>query len=173
MHYLETPMINPPDQPPEENSKSQRKREVTALQDLGEELLKLNSGQLEQIPLPEDVRSAIEDALKMNAHGALRRQKQYIGKLMRNVDAAPIQAALDAIKEHGHTSAARFRELERWRDRLLAEGDAAISAFVETYPHADRARLRTLARNAHTEQTRNEAPKSARMLFRYLRDLTE
>ncbi|MBI3776879.1 MAG: DUF615 domain-containing protein, partial [Gammaproteobacteria bacterium] len=67
-------MINPPDQPPEENSKSQRKREVTALQDLGEELLKLNSGQLEQIPLPEEVRSAIEDALKMSAHGALRRQ---------------------------------------------------------------------------------------------------
>ncbi|MBI3776756.1 MAG: DUF615 domain-containing protein, partial [Gammaproteobacteria bacterium] len=102
-----------------------------------------------------------------------RRQKQYIGKLMRNADAAPIQAALDAIKEHGHTSAARFRELERWRDRLIAEGDAAISAFVENYPQADRARLRTLARNAHTEQTRDEAPKSARMLFRYLRDLTE
>ncbi len=166
-------MINPPDQPPEENSKSQRKREVTALQDLGEELLKLNSGQLEQIPLPDDVRGAIEDALKMSAHGALRRQKQYIGKLMRNVDAAPIQTALDAIKEHGHVSAARFRELERWRDRLLAEGDAAISVFLETYPHVDRARLRTLTRNAQTEQTRGDAPKSARTLFRYLRDLTE
>lgn len=166
-------MINPPDQPPEENSKSQRKREVTALQDLGEELLRLNPAQLEQIPLPENVRNAIEEALKMNAHGALRRQKQYIGKLMRNADAAPIQAALEAIKEHGHTSAARFRELERWRDRLLTEGDAAISAFIETHPHADRTRLRALARNAHSEQTRGEAPKSARMLFRYLRDLTE
>jgi len=166
-------MINPPDQPPDENSKSKRKREVTALQDLGEELLKLNPGQLEQIPLPEDVRSAIDEAIKMSAHGALRRQKQFIGKLMRNVDAAPIQAALDAIKEHGHTSVARFRELERWRDRLLAEGDTAVSAFVEAYPHADRARLRTLARNAQAEQTRDEAPKSARTLFRYLRDLTE
>jgi ribosome-associated protein len=166
-------MINPPDQPPDENSKSKRKREVTALQDLGEELLKLNPAQLEQIPLPENVRSAIDEAIKMSAHGALRRQKQFIGKLMRNVDAAPIQAALDAIKEHGHTSVARFRELERWRDRLLAEGDAAISAFVETYPQADRARLRTLARNAQAEQTRDEAPKSARTLFRYLRDLTE
>ena len=166
-------MINPPDQPPDENSKSKRKREVTALQDLGEELLKLNPAQLEQIPLPEDVRSAIDEAIKMSAHGALRRQKQFIGKLMRNVDAAPIQVALDAIKEHGHTSVARFRELERWRDRLLAEGDAAISAFVEAYPQADRARLRTLARNAQAEQTRDEAPKSARTLFRYLRDLTE
>ncbi len=166
-------MINPPDQPPDENSKSRRKREVTALQDLGEELLKLNTGQLEQIPLPDDVRSAIDDALKMTAHGAMRRQKQYIGKLMRNVEAAPIQAALDAIKEHGHTSAARFRELERWRDRLLAEGDTAISEFVEAHPHADRARLRILTRNANTELERNEAPKSARSLFRYLRDLTE
>ena len=166
-------MINPPDQPPDEDSKSRRKRAVTALQDLGEELLKLNSAQLEQIPLPDDVRSAIDDALKMTAHGAMRRQKQYIGKLMRNVEAAPIQAALDAIKEHGHTSVARFRELERWRDRLLAEGDIAISAFVETYPQADRARLRTLTRNANTESEGNEAPKSARSLFRYLRDLTE
>ena len=166
-------MINPPDQPPDENSKSQRKRDVTALQDLGEELLKLNSSQLEQIPLQEDVRNAIEEALKMNAHGALRRQKQYIGKLMRHVDAGPIQTALDAIKEHGHTSTARFRELERWRDRLLAEGDPAISVFMETYPQADRARLRTLARKAQTEQVRGEAPKSARALFRYLRDLTE
>lgn len=166
-------MINPPDQPPDENSKSQRKRDVTALQVLGEELLKLNAGQLEQIPLQEDVRSAIEEALNMNARGALRRQKQYIGKLMRNVDPVPIQAALDAIKEHGHASAARFRELERWRDRLLAEGDAAISAFMQTYPQAERARLRTLARNAQTEQARGDTPKSARALFRYLRDITE
>lgn len=166
-------MINPPDQPPDENSKSQRKRDVTALQELGEELLKLNPAQLEQIPLPEAVRSALDAAQKLSAHGALRRQKQYIGKLMRSVDAAPIQAALDAIKEHGHTSTARFRELERWRDRLLAEGDAAISAFMEVHPHADRARLRTLARNAQTELARGDAPKSARSLFRYLRDLTE
>lgn len=166
-------MINPPDQPPDENSKSRRKREVTALQDLGEELLKLNPGQLEQIPLPDEIRSALAAALKLSAHGALRRQKQYIGKLMRSVDAAPIQTALNAIKEHGHTSTARFRELERWRDRLLAEGDAAIAAFLETHPQADRARLRTLARNAQTEQARGDAPKSARALFRYLRDLTE
>ena len=166
-------MINPPDQPPDENSKSQRKRDVTALQELGEELLKLNPAQLEQIPLPEAVRSALDAAQKLSAHGALRRQKQYIGKLMRSVDAAPIQAALDAIKEHGHTSTARFRELERWRDRLLAEGDAAISAFMEVHPHADRARLRTLARNAQTELAHGDAPKSARALFRYLRDLTE
>jgi len=166
-------MINPPDQPPDENSKSQRKRDVTALQDLGEELLKLNPAQLEQIPLPEEVRSALAAAQKLSAHGALRRQKQYIGKLMRSVDAAPIQAALDAIKEHGHTSTARFRELERWRDRLFAEGDAAISAFMEVHPQADRARLRTLARNAQTELARGDAPKSARALFRYLRDLTE
>ena len=92
---------------------------------------------------------------------------------MRFVDATPIQAALDAIKEHGHTSTARFRELERWRDRLLAEGDAAISAFMEVHPHADRARLRMLARNAQTQLARGDAPKSARALFRYLRDLTE
>lgn len=166
-------MINPPDQPPEENSKSKRKREVTALQDLGEELLKLNPAQLEQIPLPEEIRSALDAAQKLSAHGALRRQKQYIGKLMRFVDATPIQTALDAIKEHGHTSTARFRELERWRDRLLAEGDTAISAFMEVHPQADRARLRTLARNAQTEFARGDAPKSARTLFRYLRDLTE
>lgn len=166
-------MINPPDLPPDETSKTHRKREMTALRDLGEELLLLKPGQLQQIPLPEQIRDAIDAALKMTSHGAQRRQKQYIGKLMRTIDPAPIQSALQAIKEHGHASATRFHDLERWRDRLLTETDTALASFLETYPQADRTRLRQLARNAVAEQERGEAPKSSRALFKYLRELTE
>lgn len=166
-------MINPPDLPPDETSKTHRKREMTALRDLGEELLLLKPGQLQQIPLPEQIRDAIDAALKMTSHGAQRRQKQYIGKLMRTIDPAPIQSALQAIKEHGHASATRFHDLERWRDRLLTETDTALVSFLETYPQADRTRLRQLARNAAAEQERGEAPKSSRALFKYLRELTE
>lgn len=166
-------MINPPDLPPDETSKTHRKREMTALRDLGEELLLLKPGQLQQIPLPEQIRDAIDAALKMTSHGAQRRQKQYIGKLMRTIDPAPIQSALQAIKEHGHASATRFHDLERWRDRLLTETDTALVSFLETYPQADRTRLRQLARNAAAEQERGETPKSSRALFKYLRELTE
>lgn len=166
-------MINPPDLPPDETSKTHRKREMTALRDLGEELLSLKPGQLQQIPLPEQIRDAIDAALKMTSHGAQRRQKQYIGKLMRSVDATPIQAALNAIKEHGHASASRFRELERWRDRIISDTDATLALFTEAYPQAERTRLRQLARNAQAEQTKGEAPKSSRALFKYLRELTE
>jgi len=166
-------MINPPNLPPDETSKTHRKREMTALRDLGEELLLLKPGQLQQIPLPEEIRDAIDAALKMTSHGAQRRQKQYIGKLMRSIDPAPIQSALQAIKEHGHASATRFHDLERWRDRLINETDATLASFIEMYPHTDRTRLRQLARNALAEQERGEAPKSSRALFKYLRELTE
>lgn len=166
-------MINPPDQPPDETSKTHRKREMTALRDLGEELLQLKPGQLQQIPLPEQIRDAIDAALKMTSHGAQRRQKQYIGKLMRTIDPTPIQSALQAIKDYGHVSATRFHELERWRDRLITETDIALALFLETHPQADRTRMRQLARNAAAELERGEAPKSSRALFKYLRELTE
>lgn len=159
--------------PDEGPSRSQRKRDVEALQKLGEEIIGLTKAQRDQLPLPDHLRAAIEDATTITAHGALKRQRQYIGKIMRDVDAEPIRTALQALREHGHASAARFQELERWRDRLIAEGDEALGEALHKFTQADRNQLRQLVRNAQKEIASGAAPKSSRALFRYLRDLNE
>lgn len=154
-------------------SRSQRKRDVEALQKLGEELLKLTKPQRQHIPLPDRLREAIEDAQTITSHGALKRQRQYIGKIMRDIDAEPIRAALTTLREGGHASAERFQSLERWRDRLLTEGEAALDQALEEFSHADRTQLQQLIRNAQKESASGTPPKSARALFRYLRDVGE
>ncbi len=154
-------------------SKSQLKRESQALQTVGEELVELPAAKLAKIPLPEELAEAIALARKIKARGGLKRQLQYIGKLMRNIDAEPIIEALDELKSAASRETARFHRLEQWRDRLVAEGDTALGALLEEYPQADRQHLRQLIRNAQAEAAKNKPLKSAREIFRYLRELSE
>ena len=154
----------------EEISRSQRKREVEALQALGERLITLPASQLAQLEIPDNLRNAIREAKRLSANGAIRRQKQYIGKLMRGVDPAPIQARLDEWDGTSREQAAKFHQLERWRDKLLAD-DQTISALILAHPRADVQRLRTLVRNAHKEAAAGRPPKSSRELFKELRQL--
>lgn len=151
----------------------QRKRDAEDLQKLGEEIIKLTKAQRDQIPMPENLRDAIEDAATMTARGALKRQQQLVGKIMRDVDPAPIRAAIAALHEYGNISALRFRVVEQWRDRLIAEGDTAVDPALTEFPNADRNQLRQLIRSAQREATNQQPPKSARALFRYLRDLDD
>lgn len=154
-------------------SKSQRKRDMHALQDLGEQLISLNSRQLHDLPLPELLLTAINTAKAIKSHEARRRQLQYIGKLMRTVDAAPIQHALDALLNVQHQKVDQFHHLEQWRDRMLKEGDPAVNEFLQEFIKADRQQLRQLLRNAHKEETDGKPPIASRALFRYLRQLQE
>lgn len=157
----------------EQVSKSQRKRESHALQALGEALVALSTERLAAMPLPEALREAVLEAQRIRQRGAHKRQLQYIGRLMRELDAAPIQAALDDLQQTSQEAVARQHRLERWRDRLLEEGDVALEPLLEEYPDADRQHLRQLVRNAQRERDRSKPPRSARMLFRYLRELDE
>jgi ribosome-associated protein len=155
----------------EQKSKSRLKRESTALQDLGEELVSLTASQLRKFDLPENLHDAIVAARDMSQRGARKRQLQYIGKLMREVDAEPIFQALEVVKNPGRTAASQFHKLERWRDRLLAEGDAALQELLIGYPDIDRQHLRQLIRKAEVEKSAEQTPRAARVLFEYLRDL--
>lgn len=156
---------------PEAPSRSQLKRDMEALQRLGEELVALPENQLASIPLPEKLRDAVEFARRITSHGALKRQRQYIGKLMRDVDPAPIRTRLDELRNADRLTKARFQQTERWRDRLIAEGDAALSEFLSQCPNADRQQLRQLMRAA-TEETRSgQPPRHSRALFRYIQSL--
>ncbi|MGH8631123.1 MAG: ribosome biogenesis factor YjgA, partial [Burkholderiales bacterium] len=131
----------------QEPSKTQRKREMHALQALGETLAALPLERLAQLDLPEVLRDALMHARQISKWGARRRQMQYIGKLMREVDATAIRNRLDAWQSAAAREASRLHQIERWRDRLL-ENESALGELLERHPRADVQRLRSLIRNA-------------------------
>jgi ribosome-associated protein len=152
-------------------SKTRRKKDMLALQDLGTQLVGLNDEQLATMQLPDALRDAVQEARRLSKHEAKRRQLQYIGRLMRDIDAAPIRERLEAWQGQGREQTAQLHALERWREALLA-GDPALALFLQEYPGADSQKLRTLIRNARREQGNALPPKSYRELFRLLRDIT-
>jgi len=149
-------------------SKTRRKHEMHALQDLGEALVALDPRRLQKLDLPERLVDAIVQARGIRAHEGRRRQIQYIGKLMRTIDPEPVQAALEDWAKGPREDNARFAALERWRDRLLAE-PAALNEFVGAYPQADRRHLESLIHDANLERTRGGPPHRYRELFRQLK----
>jgi ribosome-associated protein len=151
-------------------SKSQRKRDSTALQDLGAKLVALPHDQFRRIDLPDALRDAVAEARRLTKHGALRRQLQYVGRVMRHVDAAPIRAQIDVFEGVAHEATAALHRLERWRERLLADPDA-LSELVALHPDVDIQALRTRIRNARRERETGRPPKAFRELFQQLRAL--
>lgn len=151
-------------------SKTRRKQEMHALQDIGEQLVELNSKQLAELDLPEALMDAIVEAKRLRKHEARRRQMQFIGKLMREVDTAPIREKFAAWGGVTRQHTAWLHLLERWRERLLAD-EQAFAELGWDYPAADLQRLRTLTRNAHKEKLANKPPKSFRALFHELQTI--
>jgi ribosome-associated protein len=154
----------------ERPSKSQKKRDMHALQDMGAELVALAPARLARIDMPEDLRGAIIEAQRLTKHEARRRQLQYIGRLMRDADPAPIRAALDALAGANAAETARQHRLERLRERLL-EDESVLAEIGAAHPGADLTRLRQLRRNALKEQGEGRPPRAYRELFRQLREL--
>lgn len=166
----DTPDNDAPETAP---SKSAKKREMEALRKLGESLVPLGDRELEQMSLPEELLEAIQVARGIKARAGLKRQLQYIGKLLRGIDVAPVRAAMEARQQHGRLASQRFHELEELRDRLVEDGDKAIPEALDRFPAADRQRLRQLVRQCQKKPTDKAAPKAARNLFRYLRELQD
>jgi len=153
-------------------SKTQRKRASHDLQDLGEELVALSESRLAELDLPDRLRDAIMQARRISKFGALRRQLQYIGKLMRaaEVDAAAIGARLEAWKGLSREATAHLHLLERWRTRLI-EDDEAAGELARRHPGCDLQRVRTLVRNARKEHAAGRPPASYRELFQALKEI--
>lgn len=150
-------------------SKTRRKQEMHALQALGEALVGLTAAQLAGLDLPQRLADAIADARRIPSFEGRRRQMQYIGRLMRDVDPRPIEQRLAQLRSERSRDNARQHEAERWRERLLAE-DSALTEFASAHPGADTQQLHTLVRNARREIARGDPPKAGRALFRALRD---
>ncbi len=151
-------------------SKSQRKRDALALQALADEMVRFSPAELASVPLAADLRDAVTSARALS-RGAYRRQVRYLGRLLRDTDVAPIRSAVDARRSASHEDKARLKRLERWRERLMEEGDAAVAELLDEYAHADPQQLRQLLRNAHKERAAGRPPLSFRALFRFLREL--
>jgi len=155
-------------------SKSEIKRRMIALQELGETLTRLSDKQLAMIPL-DDPRlvDAIVETRNIQSNSARRRHMQYIGKLMRDIDPAPIESALDTLYSEQRASADRFHLLEELRDDVLSQGLKGIEQVVTRWPTADRQHLRQLVLQHQREMASDKSPAASRKLFRYLRELQE
>ena len=154
----------------EKPSKTRRKREMHELQALGARLAELNPGQLAAVALPENLRDALAQLRRMTKHEARRRQMQYVGKLMRSVDPAPIREKLKIWDGVSAEHTARQHRVERWRDRLL-EDDSTVDELLRAHPGIDARRLRALAGRAREERAAGTPPRAYRELFRALREI--
>ena len=158
------------DEQVERPSKSQLKREMHALQALGETLIAMNPTERSRFPLSDDMLRAIDETARIRSHEGRRRHMQYVGKLIRKEDLTAIQGVFDAIKQEKEQRDHAFHRLEKWRDRMIDEGDDAVDLFVVDYPNADRQALRQLVRNARKEREQGKPPTSSRKLFKHLRE---
>lgn len=156
-----------------EISKSQRKRELDDLKKLGSELLEFSDDALRQLMIADVLLEALRTARRITSNSARKRQLQYIGKLLKDEDAAPLQAAVDA-RNHQHLTHTRdFHKIEELRDKLIKEGDSALPDVLALFPHTDRQHLRKLIRQTRKELETRQPPRASRLLFRYLRELQD
>lgn len=150
-------------------SRSQLKRDSQELRDLGEQLVLMANSHLEKITLDSSLLAAIKEARRLKNLDARRRQIQYIGKLMRNIDLTEIRYSIDKLNHQSQTFRQHFAMLEQWRDRLIDEGNNAVEKFLIDYPNADRQKIRNLSRQASREKTGSAKTK----LFKYLKELAD
>lgn len=152
-------------------SKTQRKQAMQELQALGEALADLSKERLARLDLPDTLRIALREVQGMDRNEARRRQMQYIGRLMRDVEPEPIRTALADVRGESAAELARMHRLEDWRERLLTDEQQTLGEIAENYPQADLQHLRALRRSALREKELGKPPRSYRAIFQTLKAL--
>ncbi len=150
-------------------SKTKKKQEMHELQKLGAALVQLSAAHLDRVSLPEALAQAVREARRIRSHEAKRRQVQFIGRLMRELDPEPIRAQLAVVEGGSAQARASHQRVEHWRARLMAD-DAVLTEFAREYAVADLQQLRALLRNARKEQAEGKPPRAYRELFRIIRE---
>lgn len=154
------------------HSRSALKREADRLQKLGEALLDLPDSTLNEIELPDNLAEAIHLAKTIHSRAGFKRQRQYIGKLMRHIDPEPIEKFLDQLQQRQGESNAHHHQLEKWRDQLIDGSPGTLTELIEENPQLNVQQLRQLVRNAQKEKRENRPPRNFRELFKFLRENT-
>ena len=157
-------------------SRSEQRRAALDVLELGGKLAVLSDAQLSKLPIPDNLLPHILETRRITSHIAHKRQLQFLAKQMRREDDDVLDAIRDALDEKGETArreVAAMHRVEAWRDRLLADGDDALAAFIDEFPSADRQHLRQLVRNATEEKKRNKPPRAYREIFQIVREQLE
>lgn len=152
-------------------NKTQIKKDIAVLFALGEEMSELSAAQLKNLELPENINKPLTEVAGMPHKGARKRLLKFIAGQLYKIDVEPFLEKLARVKNQSAHAVREHHLVERWRDRLIAEGNDALTALLSEQPHADRQQLRQLLRNAQKEAEAAKPPKSARLLYRYLKDL--
>ena len=157
-----------------EPSKSELKRQMTALQEIGESLIKLSDKQLAKIPVADErLLLAIKETQRIKSNNARRRHMQFIGRLMRDIDPQPITAALAVLHSQKQEKNEAFHALETLRDEVLEAGLPGVELVMERWDSGDRQQLRQLVLQHQRELKRGKPPAASRKLFKYLRTLSD
>jgi len=154
-------------------SKSQLKRDSHHLVDVGEEILKLSHEDIDSLHLPDELGEAINTALKIKSRSGLKRQRLYIGKLLRAIDSAAIEAQLRKIQHRHDTNTAHFKRLEKWRDSLIENDKTTLNKVIAHFPEINRQHINQLIRSSHQEKKHDKPPAASRKLFKYLQQLED
>jgi ribosome-associated protein len=152
-------------------NKTQIKKDMAVLFALSEEMSELSTAQLSFLELPENIHKAVVEVSGMPHKGARKRLLKFITGQLHKIDVEPIQEKLARIKNKSAHAVREHHIVERWRDKLIAEGNDALAELLNEQPHADRQQLRQLLRNAQKEAEAAKPPKSSRLLYRYLKNL--
>jgi len=152
-------------------SKSQKKRDCDALQKIGDRLLKLKPDELALIDLPAELEDALKEAHRIHSNNALKRQHQYLGKIMRTCDSKTIEQQLNRVVHRNDTNTAQFKKIEKWRDRLIENDPDVVGEIIQQHPDLDRHHVHALVRQATKEALGNKPPAASRKLFKYLREI--
>jgi ribosome-associated protein len=158
----------------DEPSRSQLRREALDVLKLAHALVAMSDAQLTRVPLEDELREEVARARGVTQQIARKRQTQYLAKQLRKLEddqLEAIRATLDNDRDRAHRDAASLHRVESWRDRLIAEGDDALTEFLQQFPQSDRQHLRQLARQARAERDASKPPHAQRELFRALREL--
>ncbi|MEN5419819.1 ribosome biogenesis factor YjgA [Stenotrophomonas sp. TWI169] len=157
-----------------DKSRKQKRGEALEVLALGEKLVSLTPAQLARLPIPENLLPHIAECKRITAHIAHKRQLAFLAKHMRREEDETLEAIRDALDANSETSrreVAMMHRVEDWRERLLDDGDKALTALLDEYPQADRQQLRTLVRNAQAEKAKNKPPRAYREIYQVLRGL--
>lgn len=153
-------------------SKSQRKRDCDSLQRVSDRLLRLKPEELALIDLPEQLEDALKEAHHIHSNSALKRQRHYLGKIMRSCNSEKIENQLNRVIHRNDTNTAQFKKIESWRNRLVENDRQVLGEIIRQYPGLDRQHVHNLVRQAAKEASADKPPAASRKLFKYLRELT-
>ena len=153
-------------------SKSQRKRECEAQQKISDRLLELKPEELALIDLPAELEDALKEAHRIRSNSALKRQRHYLGKIMRSCDSEKIENQLNSVIHRNDTNTAQFKKIEKWRDRLVEKDKQVLGEIIRQHPGLDRQHIHNLVRQATKEASANKPPAASRKLFKYLREIS-